>query len=67
MNRDLPAHVRTTVELICELGCDRVNEIIVELDSGNAVQETTGLDPSDRQQVLRELKDIMAVYDKHPA
>lgn len=67
MSHDLPARVHNTVELICELGCDRVNEIIVELESGNAVQETTGLDQSGRQQVLQELKDIMAAYGTHPA
>ncbi len=67
MNQDLPAHVRTTVESICALGCDRVNEIIDELESGNTVLETTGLDQTDQHQVLRELKEIMAVYDNKPA
>ena len=67
MTHDLPAHVRTTVESICELGCERVNEIIAELESGRHVPETTDLSALDQQTVLSELKAIMAVYDRNPA
>ncbi len=67
MNDDLPAHVRTTVESICELGCERVNEIIAELESGHHADETAELSAIDRQKVLHELKTIMAVYDRNPA
>ena len=63
MAHDLPAHVRLTVESICELGCERVNEIIDTLESGLSVNETSGLEASDRRLVLSELKAIMAVYD----
>ena len=63
MDPNLPAEVQSIVESICELGCDRVNEIIVALEYGNSVEETRGLDKSDRQWILRELKAIMAVYD----
>ena len=64
MNPDLSDHARTAVESICGLGCDRVNEIIDALESGHSVKETAGLDRSDRYQVLRELKDIMSVYER---
>jgi len=67
MNPNLPVHVRTTVESICELGCERVNQIIADLESGKVVTETAGLAQSEQAQVLRELKDIMSVYDRHPA
>jgi hypothetical protein len=67
MNQDLPTHIRATVESICESGCDRVNQVIEQLESGKTVAEMSGLDQSDQQQVLRELKDIMAVYNRHPA
>ena len=67
MNPNLPVHVRTTVESICELGCERVNQIIADLESGKVVVETAGLAQSEQAQVLRELKDIMSVYDRHPA
>ncbi|UCB53731.1 MAG: hypothetical protein JSW45_07070 [Thiotrichales bacterium] len=66
MTEDLPAHVRATVEAICELGCERVNEIIASLESDQNVAETNGLDRSDRVRVLVELKEIMAVYDNSP-
>jgi len=64
---DLPAHVQSIIESICELGCDRVNEIIDALECGNSVEETNGLDISDQQWVLKELKAIMAVYDNNQA
>ena len=64
MNPDLSDHARIAVESICGLGCDRVNEIIDALESGQNVRETAGLDRSDRDQVLQELKDIMSVYDR---
>ena len=67
MNPELPAHVRLTIETICELGCERVNEIIDSLESGTGVSETTGLDESDQRMVLMELKEIMAVYENDPA
>ena len=62
---NLPAHVQSTVESICELGCDRVNDIIDALEHGNPVMETAGLDKTDRQRVLLELKGIMAVYSSN--
>ena len=61
----LPVHVQSTIESICELGCDRVNEIIDALERGNTVMETAGLDNADRLRVLLELKEIMAVYDRN--
>jgi len=60
-----PAHVQSTIESICELGCDRVNDIIDALERGSSVMETAGLDKTDRQRVLLELKEIMAVYDRN--
>jgi hypothetical protein len=67
MTSDLPAHLQTLVESICELGCERVNEIITELESGNSVQQTTNLAFDERQKILSELKAIMAVYDREQA
>jgi hypothetical protein len=62
-----PAHVHSTVESICELGCDRVNEIIDALENGHSVEEVNGLDIADQQWVLVELKAIMSVYDSDQA
>jgi hypothetical protein len=62
---DPPAHIQSIIESICELGCDRVNEIIETLEGGNSVEETRGLDESDQLRVLMELKVIMAVYDNN--
>jgi len=67
MNPDLPSHLQLLIETICERGCGRVNEIIAALESGNSVEEVTNLDSSERQQILVELKQIMAVYDREQA
>ena len=64
MKPDLPAHLQTTIESICEQGCDRVNTVIAALEAGHAVGETAELAGTERQQVLYELKAIMAVYDR---
>ena len=64
MNPDLPAHLQTTIESICEQGCAKVNEIITALESGDSIEETADLGDGEREQVLLELKEIMAVYDR---
>ena len=67
MIANTPVHVQSVIESICELGCDRVNEIIDALECGNPVEETRGLDKNDQQQVLLELRAIMSVYDNNQA
>ena len=51
------------VAQICGLGCTRVREIIGALERDQITVESEGLNPSERAQVLSELKVIMAVYD----
>ena len=51
------------VTQICGLGCMRVREIIAALERDQITVESEGLNPSERAQVLSELKAIMAVYD----
>ena len=63
MNPDIPVHIQAVIDSVCELGCERVNEIIASLESGESVSEISGLDDSDQHCVLAELKAIMAVYD----
>ena len=63
MNPDSPAHVQSVIESVCELGCERVSEIIDLLESGHSVSEIDGLDEHEQHCVLVELKAIMSVYD----
>ena len=63
MNKDLPEHIQTIVEDLCETGCERVNEIIEALAKGADVKKTAALSEKERKQVLAELKNIMSVYD----
>jgi len=48
---------------ICGMGCTRVREIIGALERDHVTVESENLSPSERAQVLSELKAIMAVYD----
>jgi hypothetical protein len=48
---------------ICGMGCTRVREIIGALERDHVIVESEYLSPSERAQVLSELKAIMAVYD----
>ena len=54
--------VAARVEHICDQGCTRVNEIIDTLENGLDCQELEGAPSEHREQVLAELKAIMAVY-----
>lgn len=63
MNPDLPAHVQSVIESVCELGCERVNEIIRSMECGHSVSEVAELDQNEQRRVLIELKAIMSVYD----
>lgn len=67
MTIDLPLNIQSCVESICELGCERVNEIIALIEAGKAVDEVSALDREEQNRVLRELKAIMAVYDQEQA
>ena len=67
MTTDLPLDIQSCVESICELGCERVNEIIALIEAGTVVDEVSALDRDEQNRVLRELKAIMAVYDQEQA
>jgi len=49
--------------MLCNDGCRTVNDYIVQLESGEALPQIQQLNTSERQEVLKELKAIMAVYD----
>ena len=64
MNKDLPQHLQTIVETLCETGCQRVNEIIETLGKGADVKDTAALTEQERKQIFHELQNIMSVYDQ---
>lgn len=55
--------VEICVNLICELGCGRVREVIATLLKGGTSTETESASPAERIQILQQLQDIMAIYD----
>ncbi len=56
--------IETCLEQICLLGCRRVREIIRQLEQHQEVEQAASLTPGQRDSLLRELKSIMAVYDR---
>ena len=62
MNK-LSQNLQRCVESLCGDGCQAVNGYIEQLERGGSVPQTELLSYEDRQEVLKELKSIMAVYD----
>jgi hypothetical protein len=50
------------LESLCEKGCRHVWHDIDALERGQELQETKGLNDTERRWLLAELKQIMAVY-----
>ena len=55
--------VEQCVEKLCHKGCRAVWSDIDALESGKRLVETRGLTPAEIQEVVRELKAVMAVYE----
>lgn len=56
-------HIEESVTAICELGCDRVREVITALERGETTAEVARNSTAERADILHELQSIMAVYD----
>lgn len=52
------------IETLCLKGCKEVLYLIAEMEQGRLPQEVAHLEETERQVVLRELKAIMAVYER---
>ena len=58
-----PSRVEKCVEVMCHKGCKALWADIEALENGRVVEETSQLSGVERNQVLKELKSIMAVYE----
>jgi hypothetical protein len=54
--------IESCVEMLCLAGCRRVTEFIDVLSRGDQLPETAGLSDAEREAVLSQLQEIMAVY-----
>lgn len=52
------------IESLCSQGCDSVRNTITALEKGEYSKQMSGLSPEEQHEILKELKEIMAVYDK---
>ena len=55
--------VEQCVERLCQKGCRAVWSDIDVLESGQSLPETRGLSRLEIREVVRELKQVMAVYE----
>lgn len=54
--------LESRLEALCEKGCRRVWQDIDALERGEDLPETRGLSVAECRALLRELKQVMAVY-----
>jgi hypothetical protein len=54
--------VDARIEAVCSKGCSQVRQDIAALEAGAELPETRDLSEEERSTLLRELKQIMAVY-----
>ena len=55
--------ISQAVDQICQNGCNNVNDIIETLSSGKKIEITNNFSDAETNELLNELKSIMAVYD----
>lgn len=60
----LHPQVNQCVEALCQSGCEMVRATIKAMEEGLPIVQTDGLSAQEKQQVLDELRAIMAVYDR---
>lgn len=60
MNKD---RVEACLERLCNKGCRSVWGDIEALEAGRPLAETRGLEPHEIRRLIRDLKEIMAVYE----
>lgn len=56
--------LQQVIDQLCDEGCRIVSQYIVEIEAQRYPECMQALSDEDRQIVLRELRDIMAVYDR---
>lgn len=59
-----PQAVTEIVESLCNEGCKAVRGYIDQLEQNYPIDVLASLNEREKQQVLNELKSIMAVYDR---
>jgi len=52
------------IETICYMGCISVNNVINALENGEIIEESKDLDKEEIVILIKELKAIMAVYNR---
>jgi len=62
---DLPDHLQTIIDKLCEQGCTAVTNTIDDIEAGNVPEALKPLHETERNVVLAELKDIMQIYQQN--
>ena len=60
----LKPELQSVVEQLCKDGCKRVSSYIREIQAGECPRQMRKLNRQECDEVMAELKSIMAVYDR---
>ncbi len=63
MNPDLSKKVSNKIESLCTSGCSDINQLLEKAGNGEVLTDLEGFSPTEVQQIIHELGEIMAVYE----
>lgn len=63
MNPDLSKKVSNKIESLCTSGCSDINQLLEKAGNGEVLTDLKGFSPTEVQQIIHELGEIMAVYE----
>ena len=61
---ELSEEVINNIETLCEQGCTQVNELLEKAESSNNLEELSGFNSRERDQIIDQLSQIMSIYDE---
>ena len=63
MAPDLAKKITHKIEALCEQGCTQVNQLLDRAENGKEIEELSEFSQSEVKQIIKELVEIMSVYD----
>jgi len=52
------------IENLCETGCSEINQLLEKARNGNEIEELSGFNRTEINQIIDELDQIMSIYDE---
>ncbi|MFV2005249.1 MAG: hypothetical protein ACC650_08570 [Gammaproteobacteria bacterium] len=64
MNPNLSKKVIHKIEKLCETGCSEIYQLLEKARNGNEIEELSGFNRTEINQIIDELDQIMSIYDE---